>query len=157
MLDTGCSVAPALQSRMAEFTYCYRSGALADMQSHGIEAIDCFAVDNALIKPADPLFIGHCYCQQTDCGECCNLMFCLVLCCPVSVLVWQQSLTLLTSQLPIANSCQPLTPPSRFSSCSPPHPYPFPHHPRCFSATFSLPNSSDLSLAYHHVLFLTLP
>lgn len=46
-----------------------RSGALANMQSHGIEAVDCFAVDNALIKPADPLFIGHCYTQQTDCGR----------------------------------------------------------------------------------------
>lgn len=45
-----------------------KSGALANMQSHGIEAVDCFAVDNALIKPADPLFIGHCYTQQTDCG-----------------------------------------------------------------------------------------
>lgn len=45
-----------------------RSGALADMQSHGVEAIDCFAVDNALIKPADPLFVGHCHSQQSDCG-----------------------------------------------------------------------------------------
>ncbi len=39
------------------------------MQSHGVEAVDCFAVDNALIKLADPLFIGHCYSQQTDCGK----------------------------------------------------------------------------------------
>ena len=49
-----------------------RSGALADMQSHGVESIDCFAVDNALIRLADPLFIGHCYTQQTDCGEYCD-------------------------------------------------------------------------------------
>ncbi|DBA82806.1 hypothetical protein WJX77_012241 [Trebouxia sp. C0004] len=45
-----------------------KSGALQDMQSHGVEAVDCFAVDNALIKPADPLFLGHCHSQQTDCG-----------------------------------------------------------------------------------------
>lgn len=45
-----------------------KSGALQDMQSHGVEAVDCFAVDNALIKLADPLFLGHCHSQQTDCG-----------------------------------------------------------------------------------------
>lgn len=45
-----------------------KSGALADMQTHGVEAVDCFAVDNALIKSADPLFIGHCHSQQTECG-----------------------------------------------------------------------------------------
>ncbi len=39
------------------------------MQSYGVEAVDCFAVDNALIKLADPLFLGHCHSQQTDCGE----------------------------------------------------------------------------------------
>ena len=46
-----------------------RSGALADMRSHGVEAVDCFAVDNALIKLADPLFLGHCHSLHTDCGE----------------------------------------------------------------------------------------
>lgn len=45
-----------------------RSGALADMQQHGVECIDCFAVDNALIKPASPLFIGYCHSQGSDCG-----------------------------------------------------------------------------------------
>ena len=39
------------------------------MQSHGIEAVDCYAVDNALVKPADPLFMGHCYQRKTDCGK----------------------------------------------------------------------------------------
>ncbi len=39
------------------------------MQSHGVEAVDCFAVDNALIKLADPLFLGHCHSHHTDCGE----------------------------------------------------------------------------------------
>ncbi|KAL0052616.1 hypothetical protein WJX82_004822 [Trebouxia sp. C0006] len=45
-----------------------KSGALQDMQSHGVEAVDCFAVDNALIKLADPLFLGHCHSHHTDCG-----------------------------------------------------------------------------------------
>lgn len=39
------------------------------MQSHGVVAVDCFAVDNALIKLGDPLFLGHCHSHQADCGE----------------------------------------------------------------------------------------
>lgn len=34
------------------------SGALADMQRRGVEAISYFQVDNPLVKPFDPLFIG---------------------------------------------------------------------------------------------------
>ena len=34
------------------------SGALADMQSRGVEIISYFQVDNPLVKPFDPLFIG---------------------------------------------------------------------------------------------------
>ena len=50
------------------FTVC-RSGALEDMQQHGVECIDCFAVDNALMKPASPLFIGYCHSQNSNCGK----------------------------------------------------------------------------------------
>lgn len=35
-----------------------RSGALVDMQRRGIEVISYFQVDNPLVKPFDPLFIG---------------------------------------------------------------------------------------------------
>lgn len=35
-----------------------RSGALADIQARGIEAISYFQVDNPLVMPFDPLFIG---------------------------------------------------------------------------------------------------
>ncbi len=35
-----------------------RGGALADMQARGIEAISYFQIDNPLVKPFDPLFIG---------------------------------------------------------------------------------------------------
>jgi UDP-N-acetylglucosamine/UDP-N-acetylgalactosamine diphosphorylase len=35
-----------------------RSGALADMQARGVEVISYFQVDNPLVKPFDPLFIG---------------------------------------------------------------------------------------------------
>ena len=33
-------------------------GALADMRSRGVEIISYFQVDNALVKPVDPLFVG---------------------------------------------------------------------------------------------------
>ena len=36
----------------------FRSGALADMQARGVEIISYFQVDNPLVKPFDPLFIG---------------------------------------------------------------------------------------------------
>lgn len=35
-----------------------RSGALADMRRRGIEEISYFQVDNPLVRPADPLFLG---------------------------------------------------------------------------------------------------
>lgn len=39
------------------------------MQQHGVECIDCFAVDNVLIQPAGPSFVGYCHSQGSDCGE----------------------------------------------------------------------------------------
>jgi UDP-N-acetylglucosamine/UDP-N-acetylgalactosamine diphosphorylase len=36
------------------------SGALADMQNRGIEALDCYCVDNALARLGDPVFVGFC-------------------------------------------------------------------------------------------------
>ncbi len=40
-------------------TSLYSSGALADMRARGIEHIFYFQVDNALIKIADPIFLGY--------------------------------------------------------------------------------------------------
>lgn len=36
----------------------HRSGALSDMQSRGVQIVSYFQVDNPLVKPFDPLFIG---------------------------------------------------------------------------------------------------
>jgi len=35
-----------------------RSGALADMRARGVEVLSYFQVDNPLVRPADPLFLG---------------------------------------------------------------------------------------------------
>ncbi|PSC69582.1 UDP-N-acetylglucosamine diphosphorylase 1-like isoform B [Micractinium conductrix] len=44
------------------------SGALADMAAHGVEAVDCFSVDNALVRLGDPLFVGFCAESGVECA-----------------------------------------------------------------------------------------
>lgn len=57
--DGNGGVYPSLQS----------SGALADMVHRGIKYLHIFSIDNALVKPADPVFIGYCISQNADCGN----------------------------------------------------------------------------------------
>ena len=45
------------------------SGALDDMQEHGVKYLHVFSIDNALVKPADPVFIGYCLSVNADCGN----------------------------------------------------------------------------------------
>jgi len=46
-----------------------KHGVLADMEKRGIKYIHAFGVDNALVKPADPTFVGYCIQQNADCGN----------------------------------------------------------------------------------------
>jgi len=46
-----------------------RFGVLDDMKDRGVEHIHAFAIDNALVRPADPVFIGHCIIEKADCGN----------------------------------------------------------------------------------------
>lgn len=46
-----------------------RSGVLSDMIQRGIEHIHTFAIDNSLVRPADPAFIGYCISSKADCGN----------------------------------------------------------------------------------------
>jgi UDP-N-acetylglucosamine/UDP-N-acetylgalactosamine diphosphorylase len=57
--DGNGGIYPALQ----------KSGALQDMDSRGIRYLHVFSIDNALVKPADPAFIGYCIAQEADCGN----------------------------------------------------------------------------------------
>ncbi|KAK9868416.1 hypothetical protein WJX84_009045 [Apatococcus fuscideae] len=38
------------------------------MRQHSVEAVDCYSVDNALVRPGSPSFVGHCWHRNTDCG-----------------------------------------------------------------------------------------
>ena len=46
-----------------------KCGILTDMSKRNIEHIHVFAIDNAMVKPADPYFIGYCISQSADCGN----------------------------------------------------------------------------------------
>jgi len=45
------------------------AGVLADMEANGVEAVDCYCVDNALVRLGDPLFAGFCKESGVECGE----------------------------------------------------------------------------------------
>lgn len=45
-----------------------RHGLLEHMATNGVDALDCVSVDNALVSPGDPLFIGHCQLSNAQCG-----------------------------------------------------------------------------------------
>lgn len=57
--DGNGGIYPSLQS----------SGALDDMTQRGVKYLHVFSIDNALVKPADPVFVGYCIEQEADCGN----------------------------------------------------------------------------------------
>lgn len=44
------------------------AGILSDMAAHGVEAVDCYCVDNAAVRLGDPLFVGYCHTKGIECG-----------------------------------------------------------------------------------------
>ena len=57
--DGNGGIFPALQS----------TGCLDDMVKRGIQHLHVFSVDNALVRPAYPAFVGYCISQKADCGN----------------------------------------------------------------------------------------
>ncbi len=72
IMDSETSPALAPDGNGGVYVALHASGALADMAAHGVEAVDCYSVDNALVRPGDPLFAGFCAASGIDCGELSN-------------------------------------------------------------------------------------
>lgn len=69
ILETPTSLSLAPDGNGGIYPAMLRHGVLADMEKRGIKYIHAFGVDNALVKPADPTFVGYCIQQGADCGN----------------------------------------------------------------------------------------
>lgn len=69
IMETAGEVAMAPDGNGGIYPSMVSSGSLADMEKRGIKYLHVFSIDNALIKPADPVFMGYCINQGSDCGN----------------------------------------------------------------------------------------
>eukprot|EP00977_Amphora_coffeiformis_P014718 scaffold4201_cov178-Amphora_coffeaeformis.AAC.13 len=69
ILETKSKVAMAPDGNGGIYPALQSSGALDHMDARGVKYLHIFSIDNALVKPADPVFIGHCISQGADCGN----------------------------------------------------------------------------------------
>ena len=69
ILETKSQVAMAPDGNGGIYPALQSSGALDQMEARGVQYLHIFSIDNALVKPADPVFIGHCIAQNADCGN----------------------------------------------------------------------------------------
>lgn len=68
ILESPGKVAMAPDGNGGLYMALQSSGALSDMEAHGVEAVDCFSVDNALVRVGDPVFAGFCKERGVECG-----------------------------------------------------------------------------------------
>ncbi|KAG2490778.1 hypothetical protein HYH03_010701 [Edaphochlamys debaryana] len=61
ILDTPCSLAKAPDGNGGVYLSLARSGVLDALAAAGVEALDCYCVDNALARLGDPRFVGYCH------------------------------------------------------------------------------------------------
>jgi len=69
LLETQARVAMAPDGNGGVFTALHKNGYLEEMAKRGIEHLHVFSVDNALVRPVDPAFIGYCINEKADCGN----------------------------------------------------------------------------------------
>ncbi|CAB9502969.1 acetylhexosamine pyrophosphorylase-like protein 1 [Seminavis robusta] len=69
IMETTSKIAVAPDGNGGIYPSLSKSGALADMDKRGLKYLHVFAIDNSLVKPADPRFLGYCISEQADCGN----------------------------------------------------------------------------------------
>lgn len=69
ILETPTKLVVAPDGNGGIYPAMVRHGILDDMKKRGIKYVHAFGVDNALVKPADPLFVGYCLRKGADCGN----------------------------------------------------------------------------------------
>ena len=69
IMESANKVAMAPDGNGGIYPSLQRSGALEDMKKRGIQYLHVFSIDNALVKPADPVFVGYCISEGADCGN----------------------------------------------------------------------------------------
>jgi UDP-N-acetylglucosamine/UDP-N-acetylgalactosamine diphosphorylase len=69
ILESRSTVAMAPDGNGGIYPSLQSSGALRHMQDRNVQYVHVFSIDNALVKPADPKFIGYCIVHQADCGN----------------------------------------------------------------------------------------
>lgn len=67
--ETADQVARAPDGNGGIFPALRSTACLDDMVKRGIRHLHVFSVDNALVRPADPAFVGYCISQKADCGN----------------------------------------------------------------------------------------
>lgn len=69
ILESPTKLAVAPDGNGGIYPALVKHGILDDMKSKGIKYVHAFGVDNALVKPADPTFVGYCIKTKADCGN----------------------------------------------------------------------------------------
>jgi UDP-N-acetylglucosamine/UDP-N-acetylgalactosamine diphosphorylase len=69
LLESAGKVAEAPDGNGGIYRALHTQGVLADMQKRGVVGVHVFAVDNAIVKPCDPLFLGFCLTKGADIGS----------------------------------------------------------------------------------------
>eukprot|EP00980_Cylindrotheca_fusiformis_P005771 scaffold1203_cov117-Cylindrotheca_fusiformis.AAC.10 len=69
ILEGAGKVAMAPDGNGGIYPSLVNTGTFADMETRKLKYLHVFSIDNALTKPADPVFIGYCISQGADCGN----------------------------------------------------------------------------------------